>query len=686
VSPEILKPSNGQFIGSNRTTVSGSKAADQKIHLLSPLGDDPLCIIEDMSTAWTCTNITLPNGPRVLLRVVVIDDSSLTGDITVAVLGAPTVLGGLTGSESNGWVRGTGHPQAAVTAALPSGETCSGTADNSGAWACLFEGSQTNGSHLVTASQRSAFSEPSSSNLSASVSIVFDRVAPKAPVVTTPRNAAQVPLAGTSYAGTGEPGATVTVFAGPYSVCSAPVSDKTWNCTAGGVAAGSYPVIAVQKDSAGNVSAGSAPITVNYVSKEASNTPSPTESAPAAPPVTQSPSQAPSSTPNEWASSTPDAAIVPPMKPSQTVVPSRTSGPATSTPKPSATKPDKSETETPAVSALPGEWNDPTAFALALTKSETSTPFPWLQAVSLALGALLLVMIPLRMLAGAISRRRGSRPPWHFPSLVGRNRAREEFDVAPTLPLNRWLRSGAGLVAAATFIMLSGPVVDQPAYVRLLIAVVLGLVLINAVGLLVPLWWSSRILRLQGSVRFLPRYLLIVAAAAIASRIFDVHPAVLFGVLGTVTLSAKADAPGQVATHPTIAQHGQLAAVRVGSLMTLAVVAWTFRSFLPLATDFTTSLVAETANTVVLASIGSAVLILLPIGHTSGRSVLAWSPVVWIGLTLSAYGILFGALAPVIEQLHTSGMGMPLWIAAGCFAALCASLWAWQRYIAPTQR
>jgi hypothetical protein len=308
------------------------------------------------------------------------------------------------------------------------------------------------------------------------------------------------------------------------------------------------------------------------------------------------------------------------------------------------------------------------------------------QAGLLAVGALLLIAVPLRMLAGTISRTRGGRPLRALPSFAGRNRVREEFEVAPTINPNRWLRGGAALLAAATFVMLSGPVVDQPAYLRLLVAVIIGLVLVNAVAILVPLWWSSRVLRQNGTVTFLPHYLLLIAAAAIASRVFDVHPALLFGLLGSITLSATTDASGQASAQPTGAQHGQLAAVRVGALAAFAVLAWFLGALLPGATDFTTSLAAETINTIVLAAIGSAVLILVPIGHTSGRRILAWSPPLWVGLTVITYGMLFAALASVIEQLENDGTGMTLWIAAATFAALCASAWVWQRFVAPTQR
>ncbi|WP_104178555.1 hypothetical protein [Cryobacterium sp. Y50] len=670
--PLIESPGNGQFISSNRTTVSGSKAAGQRIQLLSPRGEDALCIFppegvsldEDTSTSWSCSNLYLQNGPTIKLRVVVAGDSTLSDEITVAVLGVPTVLGGRTGSESDGWVRGTGHPQATVTASLENGDSCSSDVDNSGAWACLFAGTLASGSLEVTASQRSTFSSPSS-NSSDPIGIVFDLQAPAAPVVTTPREGAQVLVAGTQYIGTGETGATVTVFAGAYSVCFAKVTDGAWTCSAGGVEAGSYSVIAVQQDSAGNVGPGSTPVTVRYA---AASTTTPTPSASETPAATPAPSTS--------ASPSPDSAV---EVPGETVVPTPSSAPQTEEPAPEAAE----EEEAAGASTFSGRWNDPTRFALPIGPSGTSSPFPWLQAGLLALGALVLIALPLRMLAGTISRTRGGHPLWSRPTLAGRNQVREEYDVAPTVRLNRWLRGGAALVAAATFVMLSGPVVDQPAYLRLLVAVIIGLVLVNGVAILVPLWWSSRVLGLRGAVRFLPRYLLLIAAAAIASRVFDLHPALLFGLLGSVSLSAKADA---ASAQPTPAQRGQLATVRVGALALFAALAWSLGALVPAASDFTTSFVAEMVNTIVLASVGSAVLILVPIGHTSGRSILVWSPPIWTGLTVVAYGILFAALTPAIDQLHSSGSGTVLWIVAASFAALCASAWGWQRFVAPAQR
>jgi len=652
-APVITSPSAGIFIGSSSTTISGTRDPSVQVQVLSPSGGDPLCIIDPAGSAeWTCAAANLPNSASVTLKVVVTGNPGLFDQITVAVLGAPTVTGGPTGgAASNGLVRGTGYPGASVTASANADAGCTSTADSSGAWACHLDGIRSSGNREVTASQISSYSSPSSSNASAPVTIAFDLDAPTSPVIAAPVAGSQIPVAGGTYSGSGESGATVTVFAGPYSVCTTPVMNERWTCQAGGVAAGGYSLVAVQQDAAGNVSAGSTPIAVSYVLPAASpapgtGSPAPTDSAlPAAPaaPGTTAPS------PTQEA----DPSLPPPA------------------PAPSAT----AAAAAPPTANWPDAWNEPTRFTAAVPSPWAGASFPWLQAVLLALGAVLLLAVPSRLLAGTISRARGGRPLWNGTSIAGRNRARDEFETAPTVQWNRWLLGGAALVAAATLVMLSGPVMSQPAYLRLLLAVVIALVLVNLTAAFVPLWWGSRILRIDATLTFLPRYLVLVAVAAIGSRVLDIQPALLFGLLGSLSAAVGA----------TALQRGQLAAVRAGSLIALAMVGWVVLGVLPGASGFGANLIAEVVNTVVLASVGSAVLVLVPLGRTSGRSVLSWSPPVWAGLMVAAFTLLFAVLAPVVDGWQHAGTVPLLWVAAGVFAALSGGAWAWQRFVAPAQ-
>ena len=645
--PTIQSPPDGSFIGKSVTTVSGTRAAGQKLQLLDSSGRD-LCIIPaGDTTTWSCDPL-LPNGASLTLRIVVEGESALSSQITVSVLGEPTVIGGRTGSAlSDGSLSGRGEPGALVTARHPAGVGCTGTADGAGNWVCLLEGTVPDGAAEITANQqKSSISGPSSSNDSRAVSIRFDMQRPAAPVLGSPRAGSRVDLAGTTYSGTGETGTTVTVFAGPYSVCEAPVLGGSWQCTAGGVAAGTYEVIAIQQDEAGNVSPGSVAISVRYAN---------------AGPVTVTPGTptSPSAAPSASATATPEPTALPSTAPVAPVDP------------PSA----DADADDPAAGLPPGQWNDPTLFASAVPSPWYGSAYPWLNAVLLALDAVLLLAIPARLLAGTVARARGGRPLWTPTAVAGRNRAREEFETAPTLSVNRWLQGGIALVAAATLVMLSGPILDQPAYLRLLLAVVIALFLVNLVGALLPRLWSSRVLGAPATQSVLPRYLLLVFLTAIGSRVFEIQPALLFGLLGSVT----------VVTAATPAQRGQLAAVRTVSLIGLATVGWLVLGLLPGATNFGTALIAEIATTVVLTSVGSAVFILVPIGATSGRSILSWSPAIWVGLTLVAYTLLFAVLSPVVELWQSDGTVALLWVAAAGFAALSLSVWAWQRFVVPSQ-
>jgi hypothetical protein len=651
-APAITSPGDGTFIGRASTVISGTRLADQDIQLLSPTGGDPLCVREaDGTTTWTCP-ATLASSPSVRLKVVDSSDATLSSEIHVRVLTAPVITGGPNGSPaSNGAVRGTGYPGATITATLSNGRQCSSDADASGAWFCVFDGISASGSYTVSATQRSDFSAPTRSNDSTPVELVIDVDAPPAPTLLSPAADSQVPTGRVTFNGAGEDGATVTIFVDAYSACTTPVAaGGGWACTADGVQPGSLTVRAVQQDAAGNVSAGSPPITVVF-GAAATATPQPSATSGSnplpAPPVRvpQEATQAP-------------------------VIPAPKAAPEAA---PQAAPPRVPELAGPAGSVA-GGWNDPTRFAAAVTPPGSTESFPWLQAVLLAIAAVVLLAIPARLLAGTISRARGGRPLWHDAQLSGRNRARVEFETAPDVRVNRGLVAGAALAAAAALVMLSGPITDQPAYLRLFVAVVLALVLVNAVAILVPLWWGTRVLRVEMSVTFLPRYLLLVGVAALGSRILDLHPALLFGLLGSVAVAGGAGA----------AARGRLAAVRASSLVVLAVTGWLLLGILPAANGFTSTLAAEVVNTIVLAAIGSAVLVLIPIGSTSGRTILAWSPPVWAGLIVVAFSVLFGVLSPTFDAVRGGSGTALVWTAAGAFAAVSVGAWAWQRFVSPS--
>jgi hypothetical protein len=649
----ITSPDDGDFVGRDKITVSGSRAPDQAIQLLSPNGGEPLCVREpNGTTTWSCP-ATVESSPSVTLRVVDGSDSSLSHSISIRVLTPPVVTGGaLAEAVSNGMVRGTAYPGASVAAGLSNGLSCTTTADTSGAWACLFDGLRTSGTFTVVALQMTAFSTPMASADSAPVKLLFDIDRPAPPTLASPTANSRVPAEGTTYAGTGEPGATVTVFADAYSLCETRVdASGGWTCFAGGIEPGTYSVRTIQQDDAGNVGPASDAVIIGY--GPAPVVPPPAVSGgpdPVPAPAVPVPAATPTPAPDPHQSASPDA-------------------PATQT-APQGAPPRTPEQARPG-GPVPGGWNDPTRFAVAVAPPGSVPAFEWWQAILLAFAVVALVAIPARLLAGTISRARDGHPLWGGRKVSGRNHLRVEYETAPEMRLNRRLMAGAALIAAAALVMLSGPIADQPAYLRLFVAVIIALVVVNAVGMLLPLWWGRRVLHVDATVTFLPRYLLLVGVTALASRVLDVNPAILFGLLGSVALPLGS----------AVALRGRLAAIRASSLVGLAVVAWLILGALPGASGFVVALTAEVLNTVVLASLGSAVLVLLPIGRTSGRSILAWSPPVWAGLTITAFSILIGMLSPTFGALP--GGPALAWVAAGAFAAFSIGAWAWQRFVSP---
>jgi hypothetical protein len=71
------------------------------------------------------------------------------------------------------------------------------------------------------------------------------------------------------------------------------------------------------------------------------------------------------------------------------------------------------------------------------------------------------------------------------------------------------------------------------------------------------------------------------------------------------------------------------------------------------------------------------VLVLIPLGSTSGRSILAWSPPIWAALAVPAFLALFVLLSPTLET------SAPFWVVAAFFAGLSVAVWAWQRFVVP---
>ena len=604
---------------------------------------------------FRCALQRLPDGPGVPVRAVS-RSSGLAASGRVDVLSPPTIVSA-PGGASSGGVRGTAYPGASVTVTAETGATCTFPADSAGNWGCVLPGLG-NGRHTVTATQVAPFSSTRSAR-SPAMSVVVDTVAPAAPTISSPAPGTTVAAGGTiGFGGAGEPGATVTVYAststGTTVACTATVSGGAWSCAAT-LPVGSYVASALQRDAAGNVSAGSNPVAVTVEAAGGATSPPQNQATPA-------PKPAP-------------APAVPPSSPAPPAAPAAPTHPDT-----------KGWTSTP--------------FTTASAPVVTAASVPgWLRSVGLAVAALLLLVLPARLLVVSLARPREQRAA--RTSIFGRNRAAGELGEADALLGGRaaagadvsgggahaapdgagavgtqpvWLAPLVGISAAA-LVTLSTSVHDAAAYVRLLVAVALAITAVNAIWVLSARGMTRHLGVALARTVVRPGLLVAVAAAAIGSRLLDLEPALLFGlVLGAVLPEGL----GRV-------ERGRTAAVQLSAVAAFGVLAWLVVGVLPTPSGALSAFLVELVNAVSLVAIGSTAIALLPFGRLAGRAVLQWSRPLWLAMALVVYTVLFALLLPVSSLAQTGAGVVTVVIAAVVFAAVGLSVWLWERYVEPAR-
>jgi hypothetical protein len=617
------------FSPTNAVELTGTKDANTGVSVLPVTdGDQPVCTVpEDSKTTWGCT-IALPNGTAISLTAQQVTKGAITGEDTetLDVLGAPTI-DGAPGYVTSGLVSGLGFAGATVVAAVagaPAGG-CTAAASPTGYWSCaLTVGS---GPWAVVARQSQAgLGGGASSSPSGTLDVMVDREAPASPAVTSPRAGSRAPDRTVAYSGSGEEGGAIDVYVQNVPVCSARVSGAAWACTAAAPASGEHPVVAIQRDQAGNFSAPSAPISVFFGPKP--------------------------------------GAAVPPVPPPAATDPPTDAPPPTEAPTEPAPQP--SQPPVPPTSTDSSNWGTPTSFGSALpTLAETVSRGNWLFAPLLALAFILLVALPLRMLATAL-RGRFRRPSIR---LTGRNRP-GLVDREDRTPPNPIIAGAIPLAAAAAFIVFSGGVDDEVRYLRLTAAVCLGLGLLNLIGVAVTTRVASRWHGVAAPLRTRPILVLAAALAALLSRATGLEPAVVIGVVIGVGF-----ARGLAARPRAIVNLVEVAGVTV-----LAIAAWLANGALGPVQGFWPSLLHEALATIALAGLGSAMTLVLPVATLPGRVILEWSPPIWLAsvavVTTVAAGVILGgrtAEFPVLGSI----------VVAVAFAALSLAVWAWLRFVEP---
>ncbi|MBK4347257.1 hypothetical protein [Lacisediminihabitans changchengi] len=620
------------FSPTNAVAVSGQKDADSSIRVINggvinggATSGGTLCSIpRNGDVTWNCI-VSLASGADIVLTAIEDLDGS-TGSAQsdpIDVLGAPTIDGN--GGLSPGLVTGLGFAGSTVTVAVGGDPTggCTSPVTATGYWSCSL--AVPSGTWAVTATQTNpALGGGASSSVSGSVNVTIDKNAPAAPVVTSPRTGTVVTAPTVTFRGTGEDGGRIDVYLSNVPICSTTVSGTEWSCTTRSSATGTYAVLAVQRDQAGNYAAPSGEVRVSFA-------PAPTASA------------APT-----------------PSAPGQTTAPADPAPSPSSPAAPSLPNDPRSGGSTDA-GASPPDWQAPTAFGADIpTVAVSISRGTWALALLAALAFLVLIALPMRLLATTLHGRRLPRSP----RVLGRNR-RGESVPEPSAPAAPWIGIVASLAAATALIVLSTRVSDEVRYLRLTIAVAVGLVILNAAVMVV-----GRVVGARFGVSGRPRLLIVMLVGAlltaVLSRVTGVDPPVVAGALLGMAFV------GRMPARP----RGAVRLAEVASVVVLGVIAWVLVGPLAAASGFWAEFGRELCTTVALAGIGSALIMVLPIANLPGRVILEWSPSIWIA-TAAVVATIAGTV------FVGTGVGFPvlasLAVAAG-FSALSLGLWAWLRF------
>ncbi|MBC7761500.1 MAG: Ig-like domain-containing protein [Candidatus Saccharibacteria bacterium] len=649
------------FSPTNAVRLTGTKDAGSSVVVTrQSTGSTPLCTIPASSdTDFSCI-AALANGGAITLTAVQTRDgvASDPRSATIDVLGAPT-MDGTEGFHTTGIVSGYGFAGSTVTPVFDDGTIgCSSTATDTGFWSCPL--TVPSGDYVVRVQQsRADLGGGASSSLSGSVTLVVDRDAPARAVITSPAAGSRVTSATVTITGTGEAapsrfGGVADLYLDNAPACQSRIVDGAFSCALEGVTPGTHTLRVIQRDAAGNYSAPSQPITVYFGVKNGSSSSPPNSSDPSASPPSSS--DPPSSDSSASPPSSSDPSASPPSE--------QPSGPPSAGPGPYNFAP----------AAPPGgsgdNWGTPTAFGAMLpTLSSSATAGNMLLVPLLALAFVVLVALPLRLLTGALGGH------FRIPSIqfTGRNRSRitaSAAAAATSTPVNRWLAGAIPLAAAAGLILIAGGVDDQVRYLRLAIAVVVGLAVLNVVGVAIATRLGSTAQGVSGRLRFVPMLLLAVLLAAVLSRATGIQPPVIAGVLIGVSFAETVG----------VRARAIVSLVEISAVTALASVAWLLHALFVSPEGFWPLLATESLTTIALAGLGSVVVLVLPIATLPGRAVFEWSRPAWLA-TVSVVALLASAVL-----LGVAGTAFPIIgavLTAGAFAALSVAVWGWLRFVDP---
>ena len=266
-APVVSSPAPGSSTNVNAPTFAGTGEPGATV-AVTDAGVTLCTAVVDGAGVWACTSAVLADGPHTITATQTdpagnISPASPPVTVTVdtAAPPAPLVTGPAVGSstdDSTPTVAGTGEPGATITVRDGAVTLCTAVVDASGNWSCTST-ALGDGPHLVTTTA----TDPAGNTGPASSAVPFtiDTTPAAAPVVSSPAPGSSTNVNAPTFAGTGEPGARVTVTDGGTTLCTTVVDAAgNWSCTSALLADGPHSITAAQTDAAGNTSPQSAPV------------------------------------------------------------------------------------------------------------------------------------------------------------------------------------------------------------------------------------------------------------------------------------------------------------------------------------------------------------------------------------------------------------------------------------------
>jgi len=658
------------FVGENSVVLSGTKDAGSTIEIRRANASGVVCVINDPdATTWTCPRLSVANGIAEFTGIETLADAATQTipTLTLRVLGPPTVSSNGGRIITAGRVVGQGQPGARVQVqtigaigTVP--HACPDVLPD-GFWSCpLSSENAPDGEYQVRARQSLPSLGSEFSIFSGAVPMTLDRELPEPPTVSAPSPGLVLDQPSTIVRGSGEAGASIQVFVNGEQRCQTQASSSgAWECTVAFSGPGNWDIQALQRDAAGNFSAPTARIPVTVPGADgASPSPPPRPTPGDTQPGTPAPSPtAPGSPDGPGATDGDGEAGGDPDSNDGSAAPSPPPGPNGSAP-PAPVRPDG-----PAPNVTDTNWGTPTTFGASLpTAAQVWERGGWLIGLLVGIGYLVLVAWPMRLVT------QGSLPRLLPPGfrLTGRNRAVADDDN-PVLP--GWFVA-AGVLGGATLVAaLSGGIDLEVRYLRLMAAIGAALLVLNLVAVVIPARVAGRLTSAVVTERLLPSMLIAATITALLSRLWDLQPPILVGVLVATTI---------VGVVPRTARAGVAIAQTTG-VAVVALAGWAIHDLLTPAVGFWANLAAESAAALALGGFGSIVLLLLPVGPFPGRTLYAISRFGWAIVT-----IVTAAVGAAVAVSGPSFPIVPLAGVAAAFGAVCLAVVAWTRWVEPSLR